>query len=109
MGCLSVRGRARDVTIAVAHHIQTPHQVTQPIPFQFVWITPGFDVERDQLALTEHILEKLKGGGGPEPDQAVMGADTTVDRADSGRGGQAPDQAHAKASEEQPIMMLGAP
>ena len=65
--------------------------------------------ERDQLALTEHILEKLKGGGGPEPDLAGAASDATVDEGDRERGGQASIQASAKSSEEQPIMMLGPP
>ncbi|BDA45863.1 probable Hsp70 nucleotide exchange factor FES1 at N-terminal half [Coccomyxa sp. Obi] len=67
------------------------------------------DAERDQLALTEHILEKLDGGGGPEPDLAAAAPDATVDGANPDTGGQAPDQAPAKPSEEQPVMMLGPP
>lgn len=74
-----------------------------------MWVILVCVAERDQLALTEHILEKLRGGGGPEPDQAVAAPDATVDRADPGRGGEAPDQASEKPSEQQPVMMLGAP
>ena len=56
--------------------------------------------ERDQLALTEHILQKLAEGGGIEPEQAPVADNAAPDRG---------VPAGVAADEQQPVMLLGAP